>query len=256
MGRQVPAVGRALDILELFADVETLSVPEIVERLDLPRTSVHELVGTLVERNYLSQVPHQPHNFRLGMAVHHLGALYSERLDLAREGHAVAAELAAGCGETVHIAVLDGTEVAYVAKVDSTHSVRMVSAIGRRLPAHCTAVGTMLLACLDDECVDRLFPPDQRLLGMTRHSITSPRALRKRLREVRDRGLAFEFCESNEAVACVAAAVRDRSGKAVAAMSVSVPTVRWNDRRAAELGRLVTKSATALSARLGYTRVG
>lgn len=255
MGRSVPAVSRALDILELFADAETLSVPEMVERLGLPRTSVHELVGTLVERHYLAPVPHRSHHFRLGMSVHHLGALYAERLDLAREGQAVAAELAASCGETVHVAVLDGADVVYVAKVDSTHSVRMVSAIGRRLPAHCTAVGTMLLACLDDERLDTLLPLDQRLPTMTKRSVASVRALRKRLREVRERGLAFEYCESNEAVACVAAAIRDGSGQAVAAMSVSVPTVRWNDRRASELGRLVTKAASALSARLGYNAV-
>lgn len=87
---------------------------------------------------------------------------------------------------------------------------------------------------------------------MTRRSVTSPRALRKRLAEVRERGLAFEYCESNEAVACVAAGVRDRTGTTVAAMSVSVPTMRWNDQRAEELGRLITRATDRLSARLGH----
>lgn len=255
MGRAVPAVTRAFDILELFTEAEELSVPEIVQALGLPRTSVHELVGTLVERHYLAPSPHHPHRYRLGMAVHHLGALYAERLDLAREGQAVATTAAGQCGETVHVAVLDGLEVVYVAKVDSTHPVRMVSAVGRRLPAHCTAVGLMLLASLPTERLDALLPGDQRLPAMTRRSITSTRTLRKRLAEIRACGLAFEYCESNEAVACVAAGVRDRSGETVAAMSVSVPTLRWNDKRAEELGRLITDAAATLSARLGYTGV-
>jgi IclR family KDG regulon transcriptional repressor len=252
MGRSVPALTRAFDILELFAGVEELSVPEIVDRLGLPRTSVHELVGTMVERAYLAPVPGQSHRYRLGMAVHHLGALYAERLDLARDGQAVAADVVAQCRETVHVAVLDGAEVVYVAKVDSTHPIRMVSAVGRRLPAHCTAVGLMLLASLDDAKLDVLLPYEQRLPAMTRRSITSPKALRKRLAEVRERGLAFEYCESNEAVACVAAGVHDRTGATVAAMSISVPTLRWNDQRAEELGRLITKATERLSARLGH----
>ena len=77
-----------------------------------------------------------------------LGSAFAERLDLAQEAHVVAQKVAADCDETVHVAVLDGTHVVYIAKVDSTHPVRMVSAVGRRLPAHCTGVGKMLLSGL------------------------------------------------------------------------------------------------------------
>lgn len=252
MGRSVPAVLRALDILELFGTTEELAIPEINARLGLPRTSVHELVGTLVERSYLTPVPGRPHRFRLGVGVFHLGAAYAERLDLAREGQAAAAEVAAACDETVHVAVLDGRHVVYVAKADSTHPVRMVSAVGRRLPAHCTAVGLMLLARLDTERLDELFPPDQRLSVLTQRSIASSTQLRERLTQVRERGMAEEYCESNEAVACVAAPVTDRSGCAVAAMSISVPTVRWTPDRYDSLAGLVIRGAAALSARLGH----
>ena len=252
MARTVPAVHRALDILELFAGTEELSVPEMVSRLELPRTSVHELVRTLVARSYLTSSATQPHRYRLGTSLQHLGALYSERLDLATEGQAVARSLVEECSETVHVAVLDGREVVYVAKVDSTHPVRMVSAVGRRLPAHCTAVGTMLLSHLPAEQLDTMFGPGLELTAMTEHSIANPTALRRRLREVSARGLAYEYCESNEAVACVAAPVRDENGSVTAAMSISVPTIRWSDTRAEGLGQLVTAGAAELSARLGY----
>jgi IclR family KDG regulon transcriptional repressor len=252
MGRSVPAVVRALDILELFGSFEELSIPDIHARLGFPRTSVHELVGTLVERSYLAPVPGQPHRFRLGVGVFHLGAAYAERLDLAREGEAAAADVAAVCDETVHVAVLDGRAVVYVAKADSTHPVRMVSAVGRRLPAHCTAVGLMLLASLDAERVDELFPPGEKLPALTTNSLTSPKQLRERLAKIRERGLAEEYCESNDAVACVAAPVSDRDGATVAAISISVPTMRWSPERAAELARLVGKGAEALSGRLGH----
>ena len=83
------------------------------------------------------------------MPVFQLGAAFAGQLDLAREAQDVAKDVAAACNEAVHVAVLNGADVIYLVKVDSTHPVRMVSAVGRRLPAHCTAVGKMLLSNLD-----------------------------------------------------------------------------------------------------------
>lgn len=151
MGRLVPAVTRALDVLELFLDGDgTLSAPEVTRRLQLPRTTVHELLTTLAARSYLVTAPDQPGRYRLGVRTYQLGSRYAEQLDLAAEGRQVAQQVAETCGETVHVAILEETDVIFIAKVDSTHAVRMVSAAGRRLPAHCTSVGKMLLAALPD----------------------------------------------------------------------------------------------------------
>jgi IclR family transcriptional regulator, KDG regulon repressor len=99
MGRAVPAVGRALDILELFLDQERLSAPEVAGRLGLPRTTVHELIGTLVDRSYLAPAGGQPVRYRLGMRPFQLGAAVAQHLDLAREAQQAAAEVAA-CSST------------------------------------------------------------------------------------------------------------------------------------------------------------
>jgi IclR family KDG regulon transcriptional repressor len=219
----------------------------------LPRASVHDLVSTLVDRGFLAAVPGQSHRYRLGHRLCQLGNAYAERLDLPREGAYVAAEVAARCAETVHVAVLDGTDVVYVAKVDSTQSVRLVSAVGRRLPAHCTAVGKMLLAGLPADNFATRYPADTALPGMTAASITSTATLADEIGEIRACGLAFDHSESNASVACVAAGVRDRTGGIVAAMSISVPTVRWSDDIAAALAEVVTEGARRLSTRLGAT---
>ena len=253
MGRLVPAVTRALDVLELFLDCEgTLSAPEITRKLRLPRTTVHELVTTLTARSYLEQPPDHPGRYRLGVRAYQLGSRYAEQLDLAAEGRRVARSVADTCDETVHVAVLDGPDVIYIAKVDSTHAVRMVSAAGRRLPAHCTAVGKMLLASLPAASLDAVLPGDEPLAAMTPDSITSPAALREELASVRERGVAVERQESNPDVSCVAAPVRDSGGTVVAALSISVPTVRWSEKRVAELETLAVKGATELSQRLGH----
>ncbi|MFE4799391.1 IclR family transcriptional regulator [Streptomyces sp. NPDC056708] len=253
MGRLVPAVARALDILELFLDGDgTLSAPDIMRRLQLPRTTVHELVTTLAARSYLMPVPEQPGRYRLGVRPYQLGSRYAEQLDLAAEGGQVARAVAETCDETVHVAILEDTDVIYIAKVDSTHAVRMVSAAGRRLPAHCTSVGKILLASLPEkELADRV-PDGAELIAMTPNSVTDPAALRAALAEVRRRGIALESRESNPDVSCVAAPVRDRSGRVVAALSISVPVIRWSEARRAELEELALKGAGELSERLGH----
>lgn len=252
MGRAVPAVSRALDILELFLDRPALSAPQITDRLGLPRTTVHELVTTLVDRGYLESVSGAPTRFRLGMKLFQLGSQFTDRLDLVREAQEAAGDIAAACDETVHVAVLDGTNVVYVAKVDSTHPVRMVSSVGRRLPAHLTAVGKMLVSGLSQEALDARFPRGTQLPGMTARSITSPTKLRAHLAEVREEGVAWDDCESNEAVRCVAAGIRDHTGRMIAAMSISVPILRWTDEQAEEWAKLIRGGADTLSQRLGY----
>ncbi len=253
MPRAVPAVTRALDILELFlGGAGPFSIPDVARRLRLPRSSAHELVQTLVSRGYLRPLERETGRFVLGLRLFELGSTYVANLDLAREGRELAGAVSAACNETVHLAVLDETQVVYIAKVDSRQEVRMVSAVGRRLPAHCTAVGKMLLAQLSERELTARYRRDRTLVAMTARSITSLDRLRRELTAVRARGLAFDNCESNTDVRCVAAPVYDRDGQVVAAMSISVPATRMGPRRRRELAALVQQGARQLSARLGY----
>jgi DNA-binding IclR family transcriptional regulator len=253
MARVVPAVARALDILELFlAGEETYSAPEVAARLQLPRTTVHELLATLVARKYLASLGPESNRYRLGVRLFQLGSRYESGIDLARIGREVCAEVAAACDETVHLAILEGGEVVYIAKIDSTQTVRMVSAVGRRLPAHCTSVGKMLLARLPPAELDRLYPPGVGLEAMTAHSITSRPALLTALATTRRRGVAYDDRESNPDVGCVAAPVSDGAGGAVAALSISVPTTRWNSARRRECEGLAREGASRLAELLGH----
>lgn len=255
MGRVVPAVARALDILELFLDdSETLSVPDVTAQLGLPRTTAHELVSTLVARGYLRPASGLPSRYQLGVKVLQLGSVYAERVDLVRLGQEAAAALAKDCDETAQVAILDGAEIVYIAKADSTRPFRMVSAVGRRLPANCTALGKMLLSKLADAELDTLYAGVRPLPAMTPKSITSLEELRVALRGVRRAGIAMENCESNGDVACVAAPVYDRTGEMVAAMSISLPASRWTNARSRALGQVVAEGALTFSERLGYRR--
>jgi DNA-binding IclR family transcriptional regulator len=114
----------------------------------------------------------------------------------------------------------------------------------------------MLLASLPEAELSTRIPADVSLAAMTPNSIVEPGALRGALAEIRSRGVAVESRESNPDVSCVAAPVRDRTGQVVAALSISVPMIRWSDERRVELEQLAAKGAVELSERLGHRSVG
>ncbi len=110
----------------------------------------------------------------------------------------------------------------------------------------------MLLASLPEQELAARFPDGAELAAMTPNSITDPAVLRETLAGIRTRGVAVESRESNPDVSCVAAPVRDRTGQVVAALSISVPMIRWSDERLGELEQLAVKGAAELSERLGH----
>jgi IclR family KDG regulon transcriptional repressor len=248
----VPALARALDVLELFlSGSKPLSIAEIVEALGVPRSTAHDIVNTLADRHFLQAVDGVPRRFRPGMRLLQLGNAYIDDVDLAKLGREVAALASAECDETVHVAILEGTSVVYIAKADSTRAVRLVSRVGGRLPANCTACGKALLAGLDDGQLDALYGT-LPLPAMTQSSISSLPRLKRELSDVRASSIAFENCESNQDAACVACAVRDGSGEVVAALSISVPVTRWSDQHRAFCEGVAVIFAQELSTRLGY----
>jgi IclR family KDG regulon transcriptional repressor len=253
MARLVPAVTRAFDILEIFLrEDQPITVPEIAERVGLPRSTAHELVRTLTARQYLVPTTSQPRHFVLGSKSFELGNAYASRVDLIVEGQDVARWVSAASEETVHLGILEGPEVVYIVKEDSSHSVRMVSGVGLRRPAHCTAMGKMLLSALPEDEVACLFGDDGPLPGLTPTSITARSCLLDELAAIRKRGLAFDDRESNPSVRCVASPVFNHRGTMIAAMSISIPVFRDAPERRATMIEVLRSGTEELSRRLGH----
>lgn len=253
MTRLTPAAMRTFDILELFVDGGLeLSVAEILQRTELPRTSVHELLATLVAREYL-QRDERTGLYRLGVRVLHLGNAYSSRFDLLTAANSVARDLVDRNGETVSVAIREGSQVFYLAKVDGRDSLRLPSSIGQRLPAHLTGLGKALLAALPIETLRGLYPDPEELPVLTAHSIRTLSELEADLVQVRARGgIAFESEESTPNLRCAAAPVHDASGAVAAAISVSVPLARWAQHTDDHWVKLVESGAEVLSEQLGH----
>ncbi|MHB8687243.1 MAG: IclR family transcriptional regulator [Candidatus Dormibacteraceae bacterium] len=187
----------------------------------------------------------------MGSELFVLGSSYGASLDLVREANSVAFQVMARCDETVQVAVLEGREVLYVAKADSPQAVRLVSEVGKRLPAHCTALGKVMLAALTPADFTHLFAA-VKLEVLTPRSISDLASLEVHLGQIRGTGHASEHGESNPDAGCVAAPIRNSAGTCVAAMSIAAPLSRLNRKREMDLVALVVTGAEELSQRLGY----
>jgi IclR family KDG regulon transcriptional repressor len=249
---QVKSAARTIDVLELLTErPDGLSLLEIASELGLAKSSAHALLTTLRARQVLRLVQDGRRSvYQLGHRIFEIGQAYAATTDLVRDGQQAVHDLSLRCGETVHLAGLDGNFVVYLAKQDGTHAVRMVSAIGRRFSAHGTGVGKVLLAGLEDAEVVRRFGRTGAMPRLTEHTVDDLDRLLADIAEVRRNGLAREQEESTEGVGCVAAPVYDAVGM-VAAMSVSVPLGRFSAEKEAEFADLVRDACAKLSVSLG-----
>jgi IclR family KDG regulon transcriptional repressor len=247
--REVPALARGLRILELLAETkQPMRVADIAVRLNIPRSATYELINTLRMHRFLQQ--DSDGRLMLGAKLAMLGASFESGVDLPRLAAEAARTLRDLCDETVQVAVLDDRYVLYIAKADSSRQLRLVSNLGRRLPAHVTGLGKALLAALSPDEFDRRMAGVQ-LETLTSASIADLKTLRAELADVRRAGFAIDNAESTPEVSCVAAPIQDASGQTIAAISISVPSSRMTDDRLTECTILVRDAAAGLSRRLG-----
>jgi IclR family KDG regulon transcriptional repressor len=160
-------------------------------------------------------------------------------------------DLAQLTGETVYLGVLDQGQVLYLDKIDSPHSIGMRSRLGVRAPAYCTAMGKVLLTGLEKvELEDYL--AGTKLAPCTANTITDPEALKMHLDQIRQLGYGVDEVEHEDGVKCIAAPIRDASGRMAGAISVSAPSFRLSLEKEEVVIKAVMASARQLSGQLGF----
>ncbi len=239
-----------LDILAARADIG-ISLAELSALVKMPKSSTHRYLVTLLELGLAERKDGD--RFCLGTKVIELAGAFLAQSDLRIESQAVLNDLAEKTGETIHLAVASGTEVVYIAKVESRHALGMSSHIGARLPMHCTALGKAILAFSDKELLDAVLAEPMK--PRTPRSLTSGKALTTDLELVRSRGYAIDDEENETGIRCVGAPIFDYTANPIAAISISVPRERMDQERMGFLGLLVNEAAQTVSKRRGYSIV-
>ena len=248
-------VTNALRLLEEFRNEVEIGVAELGRRLRLHKNNVFRLLATLEEAGYIEQNV-ATGRYRLGLAALQLGQAFSRSRPLLARGPAYLEELAGSTSESAHLAMLDGFDVVHVAGVAPSRMVVSSLRVGQRLPVHCTALGKVLLACGPDaerESFDKDVVASCGLEGRTRRTIQDPTKFFEHVRTVAGQGFALDLEECEDGLCCAAAPVHDVTGRVVAALSVSAPACRADERSLLEriLPR-VSGAAERLSRELGH----
>ena len=246
------SVRNAARLLKVFLSrEESIGVSELARRLGLGKSTVHRLLTTLSAEGLIEQ-DGTTGGYRLGLVVFELGEAVRVHLDLHAAAGPVLASLREQTGESSQVGVLDGVEVVYVDRLESSQSLRLFTETGRRVPINCTSSGKVLLAHLTEPArLDVLARAP--LTQLTPHTLTDPQALVVEAAQIRRRGWAEAVNEREIGVASVAAPVRDRSGEVVAAVSIGAPIIRLGAPRRRELAAIVVEAGEAISRRLGWS---
>jgi DNA-binding IclR family transcriptional regulator len=239
----VEAVAKALDVLETFSGPEQLALNEICRRVGLSKSRTFRMLHTLAERGYIDRCAEGP-RYQLGAQLFERAS--SVRRDLKQLAHPFMRMLHERFNETVNLGVLNGRDVLYIDILENSRPFRMMATIGCRMPAHATAMGKAMLACLP--------APDSRPPGRARSTglRSEPKMmLARELSQVRKQGFAVDDEENEPGVACIGAPILDISGQPVAAISVSGPAYRILGEKK-NLTPAIMAACQSISGSLGY----
>ena len=237
----IASVNNALLLLLLFREQPRVRLTDACKYLGVAHSTAHRLLAMLAHHGFVQQEP-VTRAYIAGPALVEVGLAVVGSLNVREQARPVMEELAAELGETVHLGVLEGTQVRYVDAVESERALRVVARTGTLVPAHCTSLGKALLAQMTDDQVAELYPKSaEPFAARTERSITTQAKLLKEVSRARARGYAVNSGETEEDVGSVAVAFHDFVGRP-AAIAVAAPTSRLNAQRISRIGDLMIEA--------------
>ena len=246
------SLSKALRILDTLGDCPGgLGITDLSAALGAPKSTVHRLIATLEAAGYAVFDP-PTSRYILGSHVAKLGEQLGSQSPLLTFGVNSLEQLTRKCKEASHLAILEGTEVVYVSREESKEPVRISFGMGHRAPAHCTALGKALLAGLTDAEIRMLYKNQRKLEKLTPHTPISLDQLVSEIGLIRREGIAYDNEEYMAGLRCIAAPIRDYSGRIVAAMSLSMFKHKMTAARKALFKEALLRASAELSAHLGF----
>lgn len=246
----VQSVDRAITVLEILARRGEAGVSEVAGEIDVHKSTAFRLLGALEARGLVEQSVDRG-KYRLGFGLIPLAGAVTDSLDVIQQGREVCAELAAEMGETVNVAVLQQHWAVNVDQARGPSTITAHNWIGKLTPLHCTSSGKVLLAAVSPTRRGELL----RASGMPRftpHTLVDRTELDVELALVAERGHAAAVEEYEVGLNAIAAPVLDRSGEAIAAVSVSGPSYRLDQARLESLAAPLMAGTREISRRMGW----
>jgi IclR family transcriptional regulator, KDG regulon repressor len=248
----VQSLGRAFSIMEEIArNRDGIGLAELSKRVGLHNSTTFHLVKTLVTLGYVRQLKDSK-RYRIGRPLFALAASALDEVEMASLATPILEQLSRDTGEGTQFAVRSGDAALVLARTGGPGAFQLTDRVGGIRPAHCTAIGKIVLSALSGEQFER-FLARAELKANTPKSIVSAEALRREIESVRRAGMAMDDCEFDAELRCAALPVRDFSGQIIGAVGVSGPVWRMSHDVLQKHARTVRAAAARLSAEFGYT---
>lgn len=216
---------RVLDILQLLShSLDGFSLTEIANLIKVPKSTITPIIKTLYGRHFIT-INEATGKYVVGLNSFIIGSAYLRDMDILSLIQPEMKKIVTKTSETCQLGMLIDSEVLYLAKEDSPFPIRLISFVGKRLPAYCTAIGKALLSDYSKEKIAFLYPKE--LIPITPKTVTNIDILCNQLAAIRKTKVAIEREEASENLNCFATPLK-YNGKIIAAISVSIPTFRLN----------------------------
>ena len=246
------SVGKALQIIELLVVNSEMRLLDISKAVEMPASTALRMITALAENGFVHQ-NRETLKYSLTLKFSKIGSIVGSRFSLRDAAHPVLLELSGKCKEAACIAIEVSMQVIYIDVADGPDGMlKITQYIGKQSPMHCTGVGKCLLLNYSENQLDDLIQA-KGLQSFTPRTITGKKALIKEIESVRAAGYAVDDQECELGARCVAAPIRDFTGKVTAAVSVSGPINRMTHEYIETISPVVVKAANDISAALSYS---
>jgi len=228
------------------------SITEISNALSLYASTAYRILSTLKSGGFVEQDP-KTQKYSLGLRFIELGASKLQAMNFMKEILPYLKKLKEKFNETVHLGVLRENEILYLAKEESSQTIRMFSRVGNRCPIHCTGLGKIILAFLSPKEKDEILN-NIKLIAYTKNTITNRTILEKELSIIKKQGFAMDNEENEKDVFCIATPVFNFEKKVIAAISISIPRFRINSQKTKKIKKALLDTSDTISKKFGANK--
>jgi IclR family acetate operon transcriptional repressor len=246
----VKSVETAFKILDAIKQLDGAGVSELASHLDLPKSTVHNYLSTLVQEEHVVK---DGSSYHIGIRSLEYGAYARSQIDIYDIATPEVDELAASTGELANLMVEEHGRGSYLHRARGENAVRVEAHVGTRVPLHGTALGKAIMAYLPSERVDEIIE-QHGLTATTPSTITDREMLDDELAQIREGGVAFDDEERLTGLRCVAAPILSTNDRVLGAISVAGPSNRIRDDRfAEELPKQVLEAVNVIELNVTYS---
>ncbi len=245
----VQALERGLQLLSLLARERKTTLTEIALSAGMAPSTAHRLLITLQNHRF-ADFDENTQDWMIGVEAYRIGAGFLNRLNLVEAAQSIMHELMSETGETANLAIGDDGDVIFVSQIETSHPIRAFHLPGTRSNMHASAAGKALLAQLTRDEIEAVLQK-RGLPEYTGKTLTKPADLFADLEQARRQGWAFDDEERYEGMRCIAAPIFGPQGTAIAAISVSGPSLRFSAQNIADFSAAVRHAASKLTEEVG-----